>query len=126
MLGDCKFLKQGSVMKFETLDVWKRSAKLASEVYQYFACCNDYGFKDQITRSCLSVSSNVAEGWERSSNKDRARFLDIAKGSLAEFISQTYIGQKIGYIDILQSKKWLAESQEIAAMLAALKQKILL
>jgi four helix bundle protein len=53
-------------MKFETLDVWKRSAKLASEVYQYFACCNGYGFKDQITRTCLSVSSNVAEGWERS------------------------------------------------------------
>ncbi|MFT7388502.1 MAG: four helix bundle protein [Candidatus Endobugula sp.] len=108
------------------MDVWKRSAKLAGEVYQYFACCNHYGFKDQITRSCLSDSSNVAEGWERSSSKDRARFLEIAKGSLAEIISQAYKGQKIGYIDILQSKKWLAESQEVAAMLAALKQKILL
>ena len=77
-------------MKFEQLGVWKRSAALAVEVYTEMSQLKDFGFKDQITRSCLSISSNIAEGWERSGARDRRRFIDIAKGSTAEFISQTY------------------------------------
>lgn len=48
-------------MQFEKLDVWKRSARLASNVYKLMATCKDYGFKDQITRSALSVPSNIAD-----------------------------------------------------------------
>ena len=48
-------------MRFEDLEVWKRSARLSSEIYKYFADCKDYGFKDQITRSSLSVLSDVAD-----------------------------------------------------------------
>ncbi|WGP00361.1 four helix bundle protein [Saccharophagus degradans] len=107
-------------MKFEKLDVWRRSAKLASDVYLHLRDLNDLGFKSQITRSVLSVSSNIAEGWERDAVKDRVRFLVIAKSSLAEFISQTYIGRKIAYIDDAIGSEWKREAEELAAMLAAL------
>ena len=48
-------------MQFEKLDVWKRSARLASNAYKLMATCKDYGFKEQITRSALSVPSNIAD-----------------------------------------------------------------
>ncbi|SFD75151.1 four helix bundle protein [Pseudoalteromonas denitrificans] len=81
-------------MKFEDLDVWKRSARLSSEIYKQFASCKDFGFKDQITRSSLSVPSNIAEGYERYSNKDTIRFLYYSKGSSAELRTQLYIAME--------------------------------
>lgn len=111
-------------MKFESLDVWKRSANLASKVYLELSQLKDFGFKDQITRACLSISSNIAEGWERDSNKEKCRYLNIAKGSTAEFISQTYIGRKIKYIPADVGKNWQQEAKEIAAMIASLSKKL--
>ncbi|MGS2724575.1 four helix bundle protein [Porticoccus sp. GXU_MW_L64] len=110
-------------MNFESLEVWRRSAALAADVYKALAGLKDFGFKDQITRSCLSISSNIAEGSERSTPNDRQHFLTIAKGSTAEFISQVYIGRKIGYINQEDGKYWQSEAQQIAAMLASLKKK---
>ncbi|WP_337946955.1 MULTISPECIES: four helix bundle protein [unclassified Pseudoalteromonas] len=77
-------------MQFEKLDVWKRSARLASNVYKLMATCKDYGFKDQITRSALSIPSNIAEGLERDSQADQARFLYYGKGSAGELVTQIY------------------------------------
>ncbi|MEZ9006725.1 four helix bundle protein [Vibrio sp. 10N.247.311.59] len=71
-------------MRFEDLDVWKRSARLSVEVYRHFKESRDFGFKDQITRSSLSISSNIAEGYERRSNKELINFLSYAKGSCGE------------------------------------------
>ena len=82
-------------MKCENLDVWKRASKLSADIYIYFKNNSDYGFKDQITRSSLSIASNIAEGIERYSNKETIRFLDIARGSCAELVTQIFIGMKI-------------------------------
>ena len=71
-------------MKFEDMDVWKRSARLSLELYKHFAEVKDYGFRDQITRSALSIPSNIAEGSERDFQKDFIRFLQYAKGSCGE------------------------------------------
>ena len=57
--------------------------------------CRDYGFKDQITRSALSVPSNIAEGCERRSLKERKHFFAIAKGSIGEFATQADIGSEV-------------------------------
>ena len=108
-------------MKCEKLDVWKKSARLSSNVYKAFAECKDYGFKDQITRAGLSIPSNIAEGMEKESFKEQMRFLDIAKGSAAEFATQTYIGMDIGYIDKAEGKIWIEESDHILSMLTNLK-----
>jgi four helix bundle protein len=47
------------MMKFEDLDVWKRAARLSADLYIQLSDLKDYGFKDQITRSGLSVPSNT-------------------------------------------------------------------
>ena len=111
-------------MKCEKLDVWKASARLSANVYKAFKECKDFGFKDQITRSCLSISSNIAEGMEKESAKEQMRFIEIAKGSAAEFSTQVYIGMDIDYIEKNNAKEWLEKSNHILAMLSNLKKTI--
>jgi four helix bundle protein len=106
-------------MKFEDMKIWNRSAKLSADLYMAFAGCRDFGFKDQITRSGLSIPSNIAEGCERSSKKDFIRFLQYAKGSCGELRTQIYIGIEVGYIEPDQGKIWLGETREISAMLVS-------
>ncbi len=75
---------------FEDLEVWKRSARLSADIYKTLANLKDYGFKDQITRSGLSIPSNIAEGAERESIKEFINFLSYAKGSAGELKTQIY------------------------------------
>ena len=103
-------------MKFEDLEVWKRSSKLSVEIYKELSTLKDYGFKDQITRSGLSIPSNSAEGFGRVGDKEKRNFLNYSKGSCAELRTQIYIGIKIGYISSSIRKTWIAETQEISAM----------
>ena len=107
-------------MPFEDLDVWKRSARLSAEIYKQTQDLKDFGFRDQITRAGLSVPSNIAEGMERTSQKEKCRFLDFAKESCAELRTQTYIGIEIGYITKDTGKHWITETKEISAMLIGL------
>ena len=107
-------------MRFEDMDVWKESARLSVSIYRELADLKDYGFKDQITRSGLSIPSNIAEGFGRSTDKDKKNFLNYAKGSCAEFRAQTYIGIKIGYIEKNTGNLWINESNKISAMLTSL------
>lgn len=111
-------------MKCEKLDVWKKSARLSANVYKAFKECRDYGFKDQITRAGLSIPSNIAVGMEKESLKEQTKFLNIAKGSAAEFATQTYIGMDIGYIKKGEGKSWLEESNHILSMLSNLQKSI--
>ena len=106
-------------MSFEDLTVWKRSAALSADVYKTLRNLKDYGFKDQITRSALSISSNIAEGLERKSKKETINFLSYSKGSCGEFRSQTYIGIEIDYIPKEVGRRWIQESKEISSMIAS-------
>ncbi len=107
-------------MAFENLDVWKRSVGLSTDIYSELKQLKDFGFKDQITRSGLSVPSNIAEGMERSSDKEKIQFLSYAKASCAELRTQCYIGIKIGYVPKGTGEKWVSETKEISAMLVGL------
>ncbi|EAR60325.1 four helix bundle protein [Neptuniibacter caesariensis] len=107
-------------MSFETLHVWKRACSLSCELYQHFSQCTDFGFKDQITRSGLSIPSNIAEGFERGSEKDRKKFLYYAKGSAAELRTQIHIGKQVGFIPVDLADKWYAEVFYIKKMLNTL------
>jgi four helix bundle protein len=111
-------------MNFENLGVWKRSCQLSADVYTALKELRDFGFKDQITRSSLSVPSNIAEGMVRPSTKEKARFLHIANGSCVEMRTQIYIGMKIDYIPKQLGTKWVDETKEISAMLHSLIRKI--
>jgi four helix bundle protein len=83
---------------FEDLEVWKRACKLAVQMYEILKDCRDYSLKDQITRSAISIASNIAEGAERDSKAEFISFLHIAKGSAAEMRTQIYIASQIGLL----------------------------
>ena len=108
------------MMKFEDLEVWKRTARLSADIYRQLRYLKDYRFKDQITRSGLSVPSNIAEGFERESQKECLNFLSYAKGSCGELRCQIYIGIDIDYIPKDVGKKWIQETLEISSMISGL------
>ena len=90
------------IENFEDLDIWKLSIKLASDIFklsQKGKLEKDFGTKDQIRKASLSVSSNIAEGFEYNNNKQFLRFLNYAKGSLGELRSQIYLLKEVGYIN---------------------------
>ncbi len=107
-------------MRFKHLDVWKKACKLSCDVYKVTKNTNDWGYRDQITRSGLSIPSNIAEGVERPTNKEQIRFLYISKSSAAELITQLYIGIEIGYVEKSVGVLLIKETENIAAMTLAL------
>ena len=109
-----------SYHSFEDLDVWKRSCRVAVRVYEVLRDCRDWGLRDQMTRSAVSIASNIAEGAERDSKAEYLRFLHIAKGSAAELRTQLYIAQRIGLIDHVVQTQLTQELKEISSMLQAL------
>jgi four helix bundle protein len=87
---------------FRDLRIWQKSKDLAVEIYKITnqgQFRRDFGLRDQIRRSAVSIASNIAEGDERGTNKESVRFFHIAKGSLAELCTQLQIAYEIEYID---------------------------
>jgi len=87
------------IEKFEDIISWKKGIELATDVYSIFKNNRDYGFRDQVQRAAVSISNNIAEGFERMSNKELSKFLYIAKGSAGEVRSMLYIAIKLNYIN---------------------------
>ena len=72
------------VNNFEELRVWQHARELVKFIYSDFVNCKDWGFKTQIQKAGISIGNNIAEGFERKSDKEFSRFLDISKGSCGE------------------------------------------
>jgi four helix bundle protein len=88
------------IKTFEDLDCWKYGRELTVLVYKATKSAmqeRDFGFADQMRRAAISVMNNIAEGFERDSNVDYARFLYIAKASAGEVRSMAYAGLDLGY-----------------------------
>ncbi len=99
---------------YEDLEVWKRSVDVAVRLYGILGNCRDYGLKDQMLRSAVSVPSNVAEGAERDSKKDFVRFLRISKGSAAELRTQLHIAEKANVVNARSCATVRAQVTEIS------------
>ena len=86
--------------RFEEIESWKRARKLTNKVYQV-SRQGDFArdFTLQVRRACISIMSNIAEGYDRSGTKEFVQFLSTAKGSAAEVRCQLYIALDQGYID---------------------------
>jgi four helix bundle protein len=105
---------------FRELLVWRRSQDLALEVYRSttsFPKEERYGLTAQMRRAAISVSSNIAEGCGRQGDRELARFLQIARGSVRELECQLLISSKLGYIESAVYSKLDSEIQEISRML---------
>ena len=77
---------------FEKLKVWNRAKDLAVFVYKASSCgelARDYGLRDQIRRSAVSIPSNIAEGDELDTDRQSIKYFHIAKGSSAELLTQS-------------------------------------
>jgi four helix bundle protein len=99
------------------LEVWRRACRFSADVYCLLADCRDSGFRDQLGRSALSMASNIAEGYERTSVKERAHYLKIAKGSSGEAWTQLLIGMEAGFLNRAEGLKKADEARQISKML---------
>jgi four helix bundle protein len=105
---------------FESLEAWQRACRLAKAVYQAMGSSRDFGLKDQMTRAAVSIPSNIAEGYERGTNRDFIRFLKIAQGSAAELRTQAYIAHSVGEMAKRDMLHVVEDCKAIGAMLQAL------
>ena len=78
---------------------WQKAKELSILVYKSFESSRDFGFRDQVQRASVSVMNNIAEGFERQTNKEFRQFLYIAKGSCAEVRSMLYLAADLKLID---------------------------
>jgi four helix bundle protein len=86
---------------FQKLRVWLFTKDLAIKIYKLThnkEFVKDFGFKDQIQRSTISIPSNISDRDELETDKQSVRHFYIAKGSAAELLTQIIIGQEVGYI----------------------------
>ncbi len=86
------------IKKFDDLMVWQKSVELTISIYASLELINDFGLKNQIQRASLSISNNIAEGFERGSDRDFKRFLYIAQGSCSEVKSMLYVATRLNYL----------------------------
>lgn len=89
------------ITRFEEIEGWQTGRLLARRIYQLSASgtwSHDYGFRDQIRRSAVSVMSNIAEGYENGSPTQFLRYLAYAKGSAGELRAQLYVALDAGYL----------------------------
>jgi len=105
---------------FENLEVWKKSCRLSVRLYKLLKDCRDYGMKDQMLRSSISIPSNIAEGSEKKSIPDFQRFINIAQGSAAELRTQIYISREVNIFSDLDAKELIQELKSISKMLQSL------
>src|ERR1035437_1616076 len=90
------------IERFEDLTVWKDSRTLVKKIYLLTMndkFKRDFGLREQIQRSIVSVLSNIAEGFERENNKEFIRFLMYSKGSAGEVRAQLCLAYDLGYIN---------------------------
>jgi four helix bundle protein len=105
---------------FQKLRVWQFAKELAVRTYKLTskpAFSKDFGLKDQIRRSSVSIPSNIAEGDELETDKQSIRHFYIAKGSAAELRTQLIIAKEVGYIDNDESDELINDSRLISVML---------
>ena len=106
--------------RFEEIKGWQKSQDLAVFIYQNFSQIRDFSFKDQICRASVSISNNIAEGFERNTDKDFVRFLSIAQGSNSEVKSMLYLAQRLSYIDDSNLQHGINQCSEVGKIINGL------
>ena len=86
------------IKRFEDIISWQKGKELSVMIYSLFSERKDFGFRDQIQRASVSIMNNIAEGFERKSNKEFKYFLFIAKGSCGEVRSMLDLAKELDKI----------------------------
>ena len=112
-------MRPGKIESFEDLQVWQKAIEVAAAVYTAFEKCRDFSFRDQVQRAAVSISSNIAEGYERNSNADFIRFLYYAKGSCGEVRSQLHLARRVGLLTDQTAEAMIEEARLLSRKLGA-------
>ncbi len=91
-----------TIRQFEDILAWHRGKELAREVYaatRRGEFAKDFALRDQIRRAVISITSNIAEGFERGGTREFVQFLSHAKGSCGEVRSQLHLAHDVGYLN---------------------------
>jgi len=110
--------------RFKQLEIWKKSRSFCKHIYEItmlFPENEKFGLVNQLRRSSVSVPSNIAEGASRKSNKDFARFLEIAIGSCYEMETQIMLSNDLGFINQKTLKLTLEDLEAIIKMTSKFK-----
>ena len=86
---------------FEDLIIWQKAIEFAKDVYfvtEKEGLKKDFGLKQQLRNAAVSISNNIAEGFERRSRKEYLNFSNIAKGSAGESRNLLFIAREVGYL----------------------------
>ncbi len=111
------------VNQFEDLRIWQEARQLVVHLYGDFKDgpgVRDFGFKDQIQRAGISIMNNIAEGFERETDTDFAKFLDYAKGSCGEVRSMYYVAEDEDYMASTTANERRELTKKISRGIAAL------
>lgn len=109
-----------AIQKFEDIIAWQKAQDYAVDIYSLFKSSKDFGFRDQVGRAAVSISNNIAEGFDRSSNADFCRFLYIAIGSCSEVKSMIYLANRLNYITKKEQTTLLEKGDEISKIIRGL------
>jgi len=105
------------IQRFEDVIAWQKAKKLTIELRLAFGDIKDFTFKDQIFRASLSIMNNIAEGFDRGTDKELKYFLQIARGSTAEVRSMLIVALDFKYISATQQKDFIDLTNEISKIL---------
>lgn len=110
---------------FQELIVWQKAHQFVLSVYKYtesFPKSETYGLSSQFRRAAVSIAANIAEGYKKKGKADKARFFNIAQGSLEECQYYLILSSDLGFGDVIDKQSLL---NEISKMLEAYMGKIL-
>lgn len=89
------------IKSFTDLYAWKEGHKLVLMIYrasEYLPQKEVFGLISQMRRCAVSITSNIAEGFSRNTNKDKYQFYSVAQGSLTELQNQLLIAKDVGFL----------------------------
>lgn len=109
-----------AIQKFEDIIAWQKAQEFAVDIYSVFGSLKDFSYRDQICKAVVSISNNIAEGFDRSSNADFSRFLYIAIGSCSEVKSMLYLAEKLKFINEKQQELLLKKGNDISKIIRGL------
>jgi four helix bundle protein len=108
------------IEKFEDFIAWQKARQLTRKIYQATRLpgfSRDFGLKDQVRRSAISIMSNIAEGFERGRAAEFHQFLSIAKASCAELRSQLYVAFDANYLSPSQFQELMSKAIELGQII---------
>jgi four helix bundle protein len=110
------------IERFEEIRAWQMAKELVAEVYRETdngAFARDFSLRDQLRRASVSIMSNIAEGFERSSKKEFQRFLYMAKGSAGEVRSHLYVAAELRYLGPEMTQELIKRAEEVSKSVSA-------